>query len=959
MPLTAGTRLGPYEIVDKLGQGGMGEVYRANDTRLDRTVAIKVLPEILADNPELKERFEREAKAVSSLNHPNICTLYDVHLRQGSGGQVGGADDIDYLVMEHLEGDNLAETLSSGPLPLQQALAIGAQIADALDKAHRQGVVHRDLKPANVVLTKQGAKLLDFGLAKQLEGSSLSGGSELSALPTEAQPLTREGTLLGTFQYMAPEQLEGKAVTAQSDIFALGAVLFEMVTGQRAFKGGGSTASIISVIMTAEPPAPSSLQPGASPALDALIQGCLAKDPEERWQSAGDVARQLKFFATGTQPSTVATPNPAPATATAHTANNDTTSRVPLILVGLLAGVIGAGAAAWWLSPPPPDLLPAKLSATVPPSEPLRGNLALSPDGGTLMWVGFRDDEQLLFRRNLTEWDAVAIRGTEGASSHAVSPDGEWVAFFTLGTIKKASLAGGAAVTLCEACAASAGIGWGLDGITVSSPGGLFLVPEAGGPPALLLSREKGLDNYIESHPLPGSRNLLFSEGGIAYAVDLETQQRHAIGEGRGPKYSESGHVVFERAGTLWAVPFDPERLETLGDPVPVVENVLVNENGFPRFALSQTGTLAYLPARSIGSTVVAVDAADAGIRELVSDLDGSLFPRLSPDGQRLAVAIANETSRQDVWVIDLERGTKTRIVKEGSNEFPAWMPDGERLSFISREVSGGTNRVYVVNADGTGEPEELVIANERLTTLSWHPDGKILAIEWMRDNALFDIALRADNGTTSFLEETEFNETAPAFSPDGQYLAYVSDESGTPEVYVRAFPGPGKWTISRGGGGEPVWSRDGTTLFYRQRGEMWSVPVQIGPDFRPGAERFLFDRPFGVRSGALQTTANYDVGRDGDGFVMLQSGGRRAHRGAGDPELWRRAEAAGPNRQLSGRSYSLGIAVSSSQTVLFFRPRARESDAASMDLLFLYRNLGVRRSVPERVRRPNHRRSL
>lgn len=848
MSLEPGKKLGPYEILSSLGAGGMGEVYRAKDTRLDRTVAVKVLPSQFSADPELRERFDREAKAISGLNHPHICTLHDV----------GHEDGIDFLVMELLEGENLAERLKKGPLSFDDAMKTGTQIADALAMAHRHGVIHRDLKPANVVLTKDGAKLLDFGLAKQHESGPADEASALSSLPTEARALTGKGELLGTFQYMAPEQLEGKPVTPSMDIFALGAVLYEMVAGRRAFDGG-NPASLISVIMTAEPPPPSSFGATSPPALDALIRGCLAKDPSERWQSASDVSRQLKWIAEGG----VLAAESRPAERSRVAAGT--------LAVGIALGALVAGLVLWMLRLAPVEALPLKVAITVPASEPLRGNVALSPDGRTLVYVGFRDGKQQIFRRALDEWQAAPVRGTEGGTSISVSPDGEWVAFMTASALKKVSLSGGEPVTLCEECAGSAGTSWGAnDRVAFTSGGGLADVPASGGIPNALTTPPAGV-GHVEAHWLPRGNGLLFSAAGEVHAVDLETGELHVLLAGRAPQYTSSGHLVVSRNGTLWAVPFDDMSLKLLGEPVPVLENVLVNENGFARFSLSYAGTLVYVASvLSDGSTIVWVDRTGQA-ETLVNESDSYQFPRLSPDGKKLVVSTAVE-GVSSIWVVDLERGTRTRVVMDGNIDYPEWTPDGTRVTFVGREE--GTWGVYSKRADGTGEAELLLRSEQWLTTLAWHPTAEFLAIE-RQEVGPSDLVLMDASGEVSPLEKTPFNETAPTFSPDGSYLAYVSDETGEREVYVRTFPGSGgKWAISRGGGVEPVWSRDGRSLYYRAGGEVWVTPVQLGPDFQAGASSRLFDLPYGVRNGPLFTTPNYDVSPDGERLVMIQSAG-------------------------------------------------------------------------------------
>jgi eukaryotic-like serine/threonine-protein kinase len=609
MPLAHGTALGPYEIVAPIGAGGMGEVYRARDTRLDRTVAIKVLPEHVAADPDLKQRFEREAKTISSLNHPHICTLHDI----------GSQDGIDFLVMEYLEGDTLAQRLEKGALPLDQALKIAIEIADALDKAHRQGIVHRDLKPANIMLTKAGAKLLDFGLAKQRPGHDLPvGASE----PTTSAGLTGEGAILGTLQYMAPEQLEGQAADHRTDIFAFGVVIYEIVTGQRAF-AGGSQASLISAIMIGHPAPIAAVQPVSPLALDRLVMTCLEKDPDARWQAAGDLTQ----VSVGVQPAAR--------------------------LGGGVRYVTG------------------------------RTAFTLSADGRTLYFVAGTDadDRGRLYRRDLAEAEAVPIEGTDGGMLPFLSPDEQWVGFWTAGELKKAPTGGGPPVTIAPVSAPPpAGATWGPDDrIVFDQRDGLFQVSADGGTPELLTELDPERDEFRHVLPrmLPGGDAVVFTVQKAAFrwadadvvVQSLSSGERTVLIEnGADARYVDTGHLVFVRLGTLMAVPFDLNRLETTGGAVALFEGVTqaanVTNRGFDtgaaQFDVSDSGALVYLPggiAPDQKTTVLWVDRQ--GVEEPVLAESSNYFSvRLSPDGERVAYT-GPDAARPPAAHRQLGRGTE------------------------------------------------------------------------------------------------------------------------------------------------------------------------------------------------------------------------------------------------------------------------------------------------------------
>src|SRR4029077_8262005 len=596
MPIQPGRRLGPYEILSAIGAGGMGEVYKARDTRLDRIVAIKVLPAHLADRAELRERFEREAKTIASLNHPHICTLYDI----------GHQDEIDYLVMEYLEGETLAQRLVKGLLPLEQVLQYAIEISDALDKAQRKGVTHRDLKPSNIMITKSGTKLLDFGLAK-LKQEATPANVPLSELPTAIDPLTAEGAILGTLQYMAPEQVEAKVADARTDIFAFGVVVYEMATGKRAFEGK-SQASLIAAILEREPPAISSLQPMTPPALDRVVKRCLAKEPEGRWQTASDLCAELKWIAESGSQVGVA--------AIASVQENRAFGRRELILgsSASLIGAVVASIAVWNLkpTPPPKPLLVTRLSITLPPGQQLvglenGGAVALSPDGTRLAYAARQGGTQQLYLRLMDSLESTSIPSTEGAVNPFFSPDGQWVGFFASGALKKVSVNGGAALTLGVA-SNPGGASWGSQGMIIfaaSQFGSLQQVPDAGGTAQPLTRLEK--DDAAHRWPefLPGGKAVLFAAGRNALSstigqVDVQSvgtgERRNIIQGGMNPRYAPSGHLIYAQGGSLMAVPFDLPRLATTGVAVPVVEGVLQSSvSGAAQYSVSASGSLVYV----------------------------------------------------------------------------------------------------------------------------------------------------------------------------------------------------------------------------------------------------------------------------------------------------------------------------------------------------------------------------
>jgi Tol biopolymer transport system component/predicted Ser/Thr protein kinase len=875
MTLSSGIRLGPHEILSAIGAGGMGEVYRARDTRLNRTVAIKVLPPHLADRSESRERFEREARTIASLNHPHICTLYDI----------GQQDGVDYLVMEYLEGETLAQRLLKGSLPLEQVLQYAIEIADALDKAHRKGVTHRDLKPSNIMLTKSGTKLLDFGLAK-LNQEVAPANVPLSDLPTAKDPLTAQGSIVGTLQYMAPEQLEGKEVDARTDIFAFGAVVYEMATGKRAFEGK-SQASLMVAILERDPLPMSSLQPMTPPAFDHVVKKCLAKESEKRWQAASDVCDELKWIAEGGSQVGLAP--------TAAVKGIRALGRRELVLsAGALLVAVVASLAVWNLKPSPPQPV-SRTVITLPPGQELAGlnrepALALSPSGSLLAYVARTGGTQQIYLRAMDSLESRPISGTDGAINPFFSPDGQWLGFFAGGKLKKVSVGGGAALTLCDA-AQPRGASWGSQGIIAFAPAygsGLQQVSDAGGTPQPLTHFEKGETSHIWPEFLPGGKAVLFAAGalgnssfGIAVQSVMTGERRNLIQGAMLSHYAPSGHLVYAQGANLMAVPFDPQRLAVTGAAVPVVEGVLQSQlTGVVQYSISTMGSLVYVPGtiQSAAQNRLVWVSRNGTEQPLPAPEHGYRNPRLSPDGRLISVDI-QEQGRQ-VWLYDLSRETLTRLTFEGSaNGTPAWTPDGKRIVFQSNKEGSALNLFWLL-ADGSGGLERLTTSENGQAPSSWSPDGQLLAFTELNPTTGWDIwVLRLGDPSASsgqvrkaqpFLR-TPFIEGAPRFSPDGRWLAYVSDESGRYEIYVQPYPGPGgKRQISTDGGAEPVWNRNGRELFYRSENKMMAVDIATQPSFVAGKPRKLFEGPYLPTAATIQ---NYDVSPDGQRFLMLKSG--------------------------------------------------------------------------------------
>ena len=871
MALSAGTRLGPYEILAPLGAGGMGEVYRARDTRLDRTVAVKVLLAEFASEPTLRARFEREAKAISALTHPNICTLLDV----------GHQDGNYYLVMELVEGVTLAARLEAGPLPFDEATRIAAQVAGALANAHERGIVHRDLKPGNIMLTKAGAdrsgtrqvKLLDFGLAKLREPEA---GNVLTSSATTQQALTVQGTIVGTLPYMAPEQMSGQGVDARSDLFSFGAVLYEMVTGRRAFSGDSATAVMASV-MGSQPASPRSIRSDTPAGLERLILTCLAKDPAGRWQSAHDVVLCLESAFDPVGEPSRARPR-----------------RKPWILAAAAAGGALIGLAAGWglasRGPAPAQL--ARLSIPVAADEPLispagpraGSSVALSRDGRRLVYTSIRNGRSVLVLRQIDRTEETVLRGTQGGYGPFFSPDANWVAFFTETGLKKVSLDGGGLVTICATPPVSRGGNWADDDTIYFTPdftSGVQRVAAAGGRPQDVTTVDPAAkeSNHLFPEALPGGEVVLFTvwkggtfESASVWAISLRSGKRTLLIEGAAEaRYLPQGYLVFARAGTLFAVPFDPTIPALVGAATPVVEGVWNDPaTGTAHYAVSHTGTLVYAPGQytDVSGRLAWVDRR--GVIEFLPCEPGFYEePKLSPDGRRLAYVSLN-----DIWVYDFGSRTTSRTTFRGVNQAPVWTPDGRHLAFSSSQnVTRPT--LYWVDPAGGEEPQLLSRDGEVQFPSSWSPDGQTLAFAEMKlsnSETDFDVWLLVGGGPwkRQRLMGTPFKDDQPTFSADGKALAWVSTDTGRSQVYIRPYPGTGRTLVSTDGGTEPIWSRSGTELFYRSGRRFYAVPVSTKGALTVGRPGLLFEGDFD--SGSLTPgIPGYDVSPDGR-FVVVTS---------------------------------------------------------------------------------------
>lgn len=868
MDLAAGVRLGPYEILSPLGSGGMGDVYRARDSRLGRVVAIKILPDSFAGDPERRARFEREARAISSLAHPHVCTLYDVG-REGA---------VDFLVMEYLEGESLDARLKRGPIPLDEALQYAIQIAGALHEAHRLGVVHRDLKPGNVMITHSGARLLDFGLARLRPVDALS-----SATTTETQTvLTAHHTLVGTVPYMAPEQLLGREADARSDIFSFGIVLFELVSGQRPF-GGDTSASVMAGILEKGAPSLAMHAPAIPPALERIVQHCLAKEPERRWQNARDLELELTWIREG-----VSIVAEAPA---AFPRRRRTAAFVGTVLFA--AGAIGGAVAGKRLQQPAAEA-ERRVQFTVPLGagdvihQHNSSSIALSADGARIAYAVTRADARGLYVRSLDAPAPAWVAGGERAASPFFSPDGQWIAFESGGTLKKVQLDGGTPVPLCET-PYFAGGAW-LDNDTIflvpSFTGGLFRLNARGGRLERVTTpdRQQGESAHLWPQALPDGRVLFtiwtggnFDEARLA-VLDPRTGKYNVVFEhGFHGRYS-TGKLVFGRGNRLLAVPFDLARGAINGPVDPLVEGVEGDGGaGVAIFSVDRRGAVAYVPGmqRPLNRSLVAV-RSDGKVDVTLASKRAFNAVRIAPDAQRLLFWI--EEGDTGVWVKHRARDPLTRLTFSGDDHGSVWSPDGRRIAFESGRAS--THHIFVRASDGSGEDRQITTGEHHHYLNEWSPDGRSLVYVEFHPETGADLWIVNVDGTQSprTFRATRFSEKHAAFSPNGRWLAYVSNESDRNEVYVQAASGSGERTqISAAGGEEPAWSHAGDRLYYRTGSRMMTVSVDSSRGtFTAGQPAVLFE---GLYHYTLLPSRTYDIGPDGRFYMVTLPDSARAPR--------------------------------------------------------------------------------
>ena len=869
MALTPGTRLGPYQVTAKIGEGGMGEVYQARDTKLDRDVALKVLPEAFTADPDRLARFEREAKVLASLNHPNIGSIYGLE----------EADGVKALVLELVEGPTLADRIKQGPIPIDETLPIAKQIAEALEAAHERGVIHRDLKPANIKVKDDGTvKVLDFGLAKALQPDAGSDPSESPTISLTAAA-TQMGMVIGTAAYMAPEQAKGKAIDKRADVWAFGAVLYEMLTGTRVF-AGGDVSDTLAYVLTKE--IDWTTLPATMPtALRHLLRRCLERDPKRRLRDIGDAWLELE------DPRVTEATQPPAAGATPHL-------RVwqrPLVIVLIVAGIAALSSVAVWTLRRPAPRAVARTTISIPATQALafatETSIAITPDGSHVIYRATVDNQSALFVRPMEALEATRLPGLSGPlRAPFISPDGGWVGFFGSRTIEKVTIRGGPPIAICELPGGtSRGASWGPDDTIVfatSNPEtGLWRVSAGGGEPEQLTipNAEQGEFDHVAPYFLPSGDAVLFaitSAGGPDTAqialLSLDTGQVEVlIPGGSGPRYVASGHIVYAAAGTLRAVGFDLDRREVTSDPFPVLDDVRAAAlSGAAEIAVADNGTLVYVRGSAGESIELTWVDRDGREEPIGADAAAYLDPKLSPDGTKVALRIlANDG--MDLFVYDLARNNLSRLTfaPEG-NCCPLWSPDGERILFASTRAAGPAN-LYQKNADGTGEVERLTESPRHQIPFTWSPDGETVLFYGAGSVQMLTMDVER---TTSSLFQAPGTTLQFALSPDGRWLAYQSNENGRFDIYVRPFPDVdgGIWKVSASGGQYPVWSADGSEIFFLAGDSVMAVPITAG-------EKFIWDNPTVLFRGAFSADdpiyRSYDVASDGHFLMRKRSAAR------------------------------------------------------------------------------------
>ena len=851
MSLTPGTRLGPYEIIEPAGAGGMGEVYRAHDVRLDRDVAVKTI------KGPFTERFEREARAISSLNHPHICTLHDVGQHDGSG----------YLVMEYIEGTPVA-----GPVPVEQACAYGIQICEALHAAHKNGIVHRDLKPANILLTKQGVKLLDFGLAKLTSGNSgvMAAPSATMGEQATVAALTGVHTVVGTPQYMAPEQIEARDVDARTDIFAFGCVLYELLTGQRAFDGKTSS-SIMAAVLATKPRPVEELVPLTPPALERIVSRCLAKDPEDRWQTARDVAAELQWVGQGGSRVGL------PAVVTGRRRTREGAAWAACAVAVLLAAGFGV---AWAKRAPEPPAV-VRFPLLSPPGTQNLSPPVVSPDGRHIAFAADGDGKRLIWVRALDALEPRALPGTEGVLRPFWSPDSRFLGFMSGGVLKKVDIAGGPPTTICEAPQGADG-SWSSEGVILfdgRSADPLWRVPAAGGKPQpVVFGQDKESGTLGAGWPefLPDGKHFLFTLGDSTEMMvtvgSLDSKETKPLFKTTTRvQYADPGYLIYVRERTLVAQRFDLDSFSLEGEPVPIGQGLGSGDLGLASFSVSRNGVLVYREGELTGTRLVWLDRSgkETPLLDEVADYRDTAF---SPDGTRVAYDMSDSvnSTRGDIWIRDVARGVSSRFTFDAAAEInPIWSPDGRRIAYTSR--AKGPGDLMIKDASGTREAEPLLVtAGEEKYISDWSRDGKYILYavrgEGHEGWDIFALPLEGERKPIPIVK-TSFQEIWPTFSPDGKYMAYQSNESGRMEIYVHEFPeARTKWQISTGGGTQAHWRADGKELFYRAGTSLMAVPVATDSTFTIGSPVRLFE----TRFAAVTVRGHYRAWPDGQRFLVL-----------------------------------------------------------------------------------------
>jgi eukaryotic-like serine/threonine-protein kinase len=885
MALASGTKLGPYEIQSPLGAGGMGEVYRARDTRLERTVAIKVLPHHLSSNPDLKQRFEREARSISSLNHPRICILHDV----------GHQDGVDFLVMEYLDGETLVERLRNGPLPLKEALRIGIEVCEALEAAHRVGIVHRDLKPGNIMLTKSGAKLMDFGLAKSAAttpGSQSASAPLLSAAKTISNatplsPLTTAGTVIGTIQYMAPEQIEGKEADARSDLFALGAVLYEMATGKRPFEGK-SQISVASAILEKDPEPMRMTQPLTPAAFEHVVETLLAKDPEGRFQSAHDVRLELEWIGKNLPQLT------APA---AETVTRPSLPWLPWAVTAAALAVAIALAVLHFAAREPKPLMRTQIASSDKWDFNFVGDNAgppvISPDGTRLVFSAHAQGKQQLFLRSMDNLTPQPISGTDNATFPFWSPDSRSIGFFAEGKLKRMDISGGPAIIICDA-PIGRGASWGPGGTILFSPqfaSPIDQVPAAGGTPVAVTKLTEKYTTHRWPTFLPDGKHFLYLAANHAAPTTGETAVFWASVDGKQNKMVvltpsnalyAPGYLLFVRQNALMAQPFDPSTGELKGQATVLNDDVQVDSSVWRgTFTASDDGTMVYQPGSAVGRLQLTWFDIHGNETGHLGEPDDYNQVELSPDGKKAAASIGTQGS--NIWIYDVEHNTRSRFTfgNEGIVS-PVWSGDGKQIAYMGGATSVlGMQAIWSKAADGSGEEKKLLdLSGGGLqdSLCDWSPDGRYLL--YVKGTAsvgtgahIWVLPLFGDRKPYPYTAAPG-NQQYAQFSPDGRWLAYSSDESGLLEVYVAPFRWTGaKWQVSNGGGVLPRWRRDGKEIFFLRMGSASTFAADVdgqGPSFEVGAQHTLYN----VNNLSPNTAGQqYSVTADGQRFLQITTG--------------------------------------------------------------------------------------